>query len=92
MVTCPGRQRTNSGPRASGEGTYVDADPVPIRLSLLKIRDITLGGVNAEVYGTIGMRLKRESPNARTKMVTLTTGSAPSGYIPNHSAYSQLTF
>jgi hypothetical protein len=31
----------------------VDADPVPIRLSLLKIRDITLGGVNAEVYGTI---------------------------------------
>jgi neutral ceramidase len=91
-VTCSGRQRTNGGPRAGVEGTYVDADPIPIRLSLLNIGDVTLAGVNAEVYSTIGMRLKRESPKARTMMVTLTNGAAPSGYIPNDSAYSQLTF
>jgi hypothetical protein len=90
-VTCPGRQRTDSGVRAGVEGTYVDAAPVPIRLSLLKLGDIALAGVNAEVYATIGIRLKRESPTA-TMMVTLTNGSAPSGYIPNDAAYSQHTF
>jgi len=90
-VTCPGRQRTDQGVRAGVAGTYVDAAPVPIRLSLLKLGDIALAGVNAEVYATIGIRLKRESPTA-TMMVTLTNGSAPSGYIPNDAAYSQYTF
>ena len=91
-VTCPGRQRTDRGVRAGVEATYTDANPVPIRLSLLNIGDISLAGVNAEVYSTIGMRLKKESPIGRTMMVTLTNGTAPSGYIPNDAAYTQLTF
>jgi hypothetical protein len=91
-VSCPGRQRTDRGVRAGVVGTYDDAGAVPLRLSLLNIGDIALAGVNAEVYSSIGMRLKRESPNARTMMVTLTNGSAPSGYVPNDAAYTQLTF
>jgi hypothetical protein len=90
-VQCPGRQRTDSG-RAGFPGTYKDAAPVDIRLGLLKVGDIAIGAVNAEVFNLIAQRLKRESPYARTMMATLTNGSAPSGYIPNDAAYGMYTF
>ena len=51
IVTCPGRKRTDRG-RAGYAGTYVDADPIPIRLSLLKLGDVAIAGVNAEVFTT----------------------------------------
>ncbi len=88
---CPGRQRTDSG-RAGYPGTYKDADPVDIRLSLLRMGDITIGGVNAEVFNLIAQRLKRESPYTATMLATLTNGMARSGYIPNDSAYGMYTF
>ena len=90
-VQCPGRQRTDTG-RAGFPGTYRDAAPVDIRLGLLKVGDIAIGTVNAEVFNLIAQRLKRESPYARTMMATLTNGSAPSGYIPNDTAYGMYTF
>jgi neutral ceramidase len=90
-VTCPGRQRTDKG-RAGVTGTYVDGDPVNIRVGLLQIDDIALGTVNGEVFSTIGLRLKKESPFARTMMVTLTNGRANSGYIPNDAAANYQTF
>ena len=90
-MTCPGRKRTDSG-RAGYPGSYVDADPIPIRLSLLKLGDIALAGVNAEVFTAIAQRLKRESPLKHTMMVTLTNGMAPSGYIPNDAAFGYNTF
>jgi neutral/alkaline ceramidase-like enzyme len=90
-VQCPGRQRTDSG-RAGFPGTYRDAAPVDIRLGLLKVGDIAIGAVNAEIFNLIAQRLKRESPYARTMMATLTNGSAPSGYIPNDAAYGMYTF
>lgn len=90
-VTCPGRERTDSG-RAGYPGTYVDAAPIPIRLSLLRIGDIAIGGVDAEIFTMIGQRFKRESPLKHTMMVTLTNGSAPSGYIPNDAAFGYNTF
>jgi neutral ceramidase len=90
-VSCPGRTRTNEG-RAGFEGTYKDAEPVEIKLGLLRIGDITIGAVNAEVFNPIAQRLKKESPYARTMMATLTNGMARSGYIPNDSAYGMETF
>jgi hypothetical protein len=90
-VSCPGRTRTNEG-RAGFEGTYKDAEPVEIRLGLLKVGDIFIGAVNAEVFNLIAQRLKQESPSARTMMATLTNGSARSGYIPNDAAYGMNTF
>jgi hypothetical protein len=91
IVQCPGRQRTDTG-RAGSPGTYTDAAPVNIRLGLLRVGDIAIGAVNAEVFNLIAQRLKRESPYARTMMTTLTNGSAPSGYIPNDAAYGMYTF
>jgi neutral ceramidase len=91
MVSFPGRDQTNKG-RAGYEGTYKDGDPVELRLGLLMIDDIAFGTVNAEVFNLIAQRLKKESPLAKTMMVTLTNGMANSGYIPNDAAFGYQTF
>jgi neutral ceramidase len=91
VVTCPGRKRTDTG-RAGYAGSYVDSDPIPIRLSLIKLGDIALGGVNAEIFTAIALRLKRESPLKHTMMVTLSNGMARSGYIPDDAAFGYNTF
>jgi hypothetical protein len=90
-VTCSGRERTNEG-RAGFEGTYRDAAPVDIRLGLLRVGDVMIGAVNAEVFNPIAQRLKRESPFKATMMTTLTNGSARSGYIPDDESYGKYTF
>jgi len=90
-VTCPGRERTNQG-RGGIAGTYKDGPDVNIKLSLLVIDDIAIGGVNAEVFNLIGQRFKDESPFARSLMATLTNGRANSGYIPNDAAFGFETF
>ena len=90
-VSCPARRRTDSG-RAGYPGTYVDAGEVPITLGALRIGDIYIGAVNAEVYNAIALRLKRESPFKHTLMATLTNGSAATGYIPSEDAFGRNVF
>jgi neutral ceramidase len=90
-VSCPGRKRTDEG-REGKPGTYVDGDPVEIRLGALRIGNIALTSVDAEIYTAIGLRLKRESPMANTVVVTLANGRADSGYIPNDAAFGANTF
>jgi hypothetical protein len=90
-INCPGRERTNQG-RAGFEGAYKESDPVEIRLGLLRIGDVMIGAVNAEVFSPIAQRLKRESPYKATMMTTLTNGSARSGYIPDDASYGKYTF
>jgi hypothetical protein len=91
VVSCPGRERLDSG-RAGVAGEYREAGPVEIRLGLLRLGDIMIGAVNAEVFNPIAQRLKRESPHAQTLLATLTNGSARSGYIPHDAAFGQQTF
>jgi len=88
-VTCPGK-RTVQGPGPGREYTIEDADPVPIRLSLLVINDIAVAGVSGEVLTNIALRLKRESPFNRTIMVTHANGS--SGYLADDAAYDQVSY
>src|SRR6185436_20371389 len=90
-IRCPGRERTNEG-RAGFEGTYKDASPVEIRLGLLRVGDVMIGAVNAEVFNPIAQRLKRESPFKATMMATLTNGAARSGYIPDDESFGKYTF
>jgi neutral ceramidase len=89
VVTCPGK-RTLQSPGPNREYKIEDADPVPIRLSLLVINDIAFAGVSGEVLTNIGLRLKRESPFNRTVMVTHCNGS--SGYLPDDAAYDQVSY
>jgi len=91
IVTCPGRKRTDSG-REGMQGTYEDGEPVNIRLGVLRIANIEVTSVDAEVYSSIAQRLKRESPMANTFMVTLANGKTNSGYIPNDTAFGAQTF
>ena len=90
-VTCPGRKRTDNA-REGTPGTYEDGDPVNIRLGVMRIGNIALTSVNAEIYSPIALRLKHESPMANTFMVTLANGAANSGYIPNDTAFGAYTF
>ena len=90
-LTCPGRQRTNTG-REGSPGTYQDGDPVVFRLGVLGIGDIVLTTVNAEVYNLIAQRLKKQSPMANTVMVTIANGRANSGYVPNDAAFGAYSF
>ena len=90
-ISCPGRERTNQG-RAGFEGTYKDGPPVEIRLGLLRVGDVMIGGVNAEVFNPIAQRLKQESPYKATMVATLTNGSARSGYIPDDESFGKYTF
>jgi hypothetical protein len=90
-VQCPGRERTNAG-RAGFEGQYRDGPPVDIRLGLLRIGDVMIGAVNAEVFNAIARRLKRESPYRATMLATLTNGAARSGYVPDEASFGAYTF
>jgi hypothetical protein len=90
-ISCPGRERTNQG-RAGFEGTYKEGSPVEIRLGLLRIGDVMIGAVNAEVFNPIAQRLKHESPYKATMMATLTNGAARSGYIPDDASFGKQTF
>lgn len=90
-VTCPGRERTNTG-REGAAGTYVDGAPVNIRVGLLTIGTTALASVNAEIYTPIALRIKKESPIADTEVVTVANGTANSGYVPTDEAFGRYTF
>ena len=91
VITCPGRRRIDNA-REGTPGQYEDGDPVAIRLGVLRIGDIALASIDAEIYSPIGMRLKQESPLTNTMVVTLANGRANSGYIPNDTAFGAYTF
>jgi neutral ceramidase len=91
MVRFPGRDRIGQG-RAAVEATYKDGSDVQLRLSLLMIDDIVIGGCNAEIFNLIAQRFKKESPVGRSIFVSMANGSGNSGYIPNDAAFGFQTF
>ncbi len=91
VLKFPGRTRTNQG-RGGIEGTYVDGDSVTIRVGVLVIDDIALGTVNGETYNHIARQFIKESPYAKTMMVTIANGSSTTGYIPDDASFGQNVF
>lgn len=89
-VQCPGRRLAEGVKPRDPELRWVDADPVEIRLSVLRIGDIALAGVSGEVLTRIGMRLKKESPLRATLMITHANGS--SGYIPDEESFQRTSY
>ncbi len=90
-ITCPGRKRLDNA-REGTPGKYEDGDPVHFRLGLIRIGNIAVTSVNAEIFTEIGLKLKAASPLADTLLVTLANGSAGSGYVPNDAAFGENTF
>lgn len=89
MVSCPG-QKFVDGPHGRRDGHFEDGPPVDIRLSLLKVNDIALGGVSGEVLTMIGQRYKREAKAPNTVMITNCNGS--SGYLADDKAYENVSY
>ena len=86
MISFPGRNRIGGkGVQRSRPHTQ-DGPDVSLRLSLLMIDDIAIGGGNAEIYNMIAVRFKRESPIGRSIFVSMANGSSNSGYIPDDAA------
>ncbi len=92
MITLPGRTRTSGNERAGVEATYRDGPDCSLRLSLLLIDDIAVGGGSAEIYNMIAVRFKRESPVGRSIFVSMANGGSNTGYIPDDAAYGRQTF
>ena len=91
VISCPGRRRLDNA-REGTPGKYEDGDPVQLRLGLLRVGNIALTSVNAEIYTTIGLKLKAASPLADTMLVTIANGRANSGYVPNDTAFGANSF
>ena len=88
-VTCPGR-KVAPGPLPRKNYTWEDAEPVSIRLSLLRIGDISLAGVSGEVLTKINDHLKKAIPSEHVVMLTHTNGST--GYIPDDAGFAQVSY
>ncbi|KAK6193510.1 hypothetical protein LQW54_012377 [Pestalotiopsis sp. IQ-011] len=79
--------------RAQTLGQLGCVAPIEIRTGALAIGDIVLVTVGAEIYTKIGWKIKEMTPMNKTKLVTMTNGKAPSGYIPDAESFlTHLTF
>jgi hypothetical protein len=92
--SCPGRDRQDrENPiRENGIPPYKDGQDVNLKVSLVRIGDIYITGVDGEVYTNIGLKLKSSSPANKLIISTLTNGMANSGYIYSDDASPHLTF
>lgn len=85
VVSVPGKERNQYNPTANY--TFVDADPLDIRLTMLKVGHVAFGGVSGEVLTRIGKRFKAESPFSESIMITNANGA--SGYLLDDKAYER---
>jgi len=92
VVTFPGRDRTSGNQRGGVDATYRDGADVNIRVSLLLLDDIAIGGCAGEIYNMIAVRFKRESPIGRSMFVSMANGSGNSGYVPDDASFGHQTF
>ena len=90
-ITCAGRNRLDNA-REGTPGKYEDGEPVEIRLGVIRIGNIAVASVNAEIYAAIGLKFKAASPLANTMLVTIANGRANSGYVPNDASFGAYTF
>jgi hypothetical protein len=82
-ISCPG-QRYQRDPQG-GPPTRTDTPPVAIPVSVIRIGDIVLAGVGADIASDIGKAIKAASPLRQTTVVTMTAGSV--GYVLNDESY-----
>jgi hypothetical protein len=82
-ATCPGgRTRMNN---QTHQITTTDGPPVDIPISAIKINDIAIAGVAADIGNQIGREIKQASPVPNTMVVTQLAGAV--GYILADASY-----
>lgn len=87
----PGRKRLDDV-REGSPGQYEEGDDVNMRIGVVGFGDIAMATVNAEIYTNIGLRVKEESPLAKTMVVTIANGKTNGSYIPDDESFGHYTF
>jgi hypothetical protein len=83
-LTCPGQKFNVERP--SGKVLGINPAPdVTIKLNVVRIDDVALAGIGADIASDIGKAIKAASPARQTTLVTMTGNSA--GYVLNDKAY-----
>ena len=81
---CPGVKRSRDP--ATHAISVADTAPVAIPVTVLRIGDIALAAVGADVASNIGAAIKAGSPVAHTTVMTMRSGAV--GYVLNDAAYA----
>ena len=92
IITFPGRERIDKEGRENYDPGYKDAPDVHLGMGVLRIGDIHIVTVSAEIYSEIALHIKKVSPAAKTMVVTIADGPFESGYIYSDNAANHLTF
>lgn len=87
-VSCPGQRYQIDRATRQVQGVTATA-PVSIPLAALRLNDVVLAGVGADIASDIGMAVKRASPVAHTSVLTMLAGAV--GYVLNDAAYARPT-
>jgi hypothetical protein len=87
-VTCPG-QHYNIDHATHKVIGIDDTGPVSIPMSVLRINDIVLAGIGADIASDIGRSIRQASPAADTSLLTMLAGTV--GYVLNDTAYEHPT-
>lgn len=80
----PGKERNEN---RMPEATLKPADDVMINLSAMKLGDVIITGISAEVMTEMGLQIKAFEPNQPIMVMTHCNGS--SGYVCTDEAYKQ---
>lgn len=85
----PGQQRCNPFAKDEPDFRFVedDANPTPIRVSIMKINDIILVGVSAEVICSVGLMLKAALVEKSSKIIVVTHCNGSAGYTSDTVGY-----
>jgi neutral ceramidase len=86
MFSCPAKPDKMNEPKTSQD--YAKGDP--IRIGVIRIDDLALAWISAEVVYNINAHLKAVTPLSNTIMVTMANGR--SGYMPDDASYDTPNF
>ncbi|MBR1436803.1 MAG: hypothetical protein IJ584_17030, partial [Bacteroidales bacterium] len=67
-------------------------DDVHVGVGVVRIGDINMVTVSAEIYAEIGLHIKRASPSSKTMVVSIADGPFETGYIYSDNATYHKTF
>ena len=83
-ATCPGQRFDIERPSGKVLGVH-DTAPVAIPVSVLRINDLVIAGVGADLASSIGQAIKAGTPVAQTTVVSMLSGAV--GYVLEDKAY-----
>jgi neutral ceramidase len=70
----------------------VDGDPLPVKLKLVQLGDVTLAGLELELMSEIGLRMKEKLPNKDTVLISYYDENSGGRYLVDQWGFKNRTF